>query len=86
MDRSWCGIATSAHVVKHADDWRQSIRILGQEPVGVQPGSQTRQVVELPTLLSLLCRVTVARALQKHRRHRLARAVVAGAGRKFEYF
>jgi hypothetical protein len=29
-DRSWCGIATSAHVVKHADDWQQPIKIFGQ--------------------------------------------------------
>jgi hypothetical protein len=30
-DRSWCGIATSAHVVKHADDWQQPIKIRGQD-------------------------------------------------------
>jgi hypothetical protein len=30
-DRSWCGIATSAHVVKHADDWQQPIKIWGQD-------------------------------------------------------
>ncbi len=29
-DRSWCGIATAAHVVKHADDWQQPIKIYGQ--------------------------------------------------------
>jgi hypothetical protein len=28
IDRSCCGIATSAHVLKHADDWRQSIKVL----------------------------------------------------------
>jgi hypothetical protein len=28
-DRSWCGIATSAHVVKHADDWQKPIKIWG---------------------------------------------------------
>jgi hypothetical protein len=26
-DRSWCGIATAAHVVKHADEWQQPIKI-----------------------------------------------------------
>ena len=26
-DRTWCGIATAAHVVSHADDWQQPIRI-----------------------------------------------------------
>jgi hypothetical protein len=26
-DKSWCGIATAAHVVKHADDWQLPIRI-----------------------------------------------------------
>jgi hypothetical protein len=26
-DRRWCGIATAAHVVGHADDWQQPIRI-----------------------------------------------------------
>jgi len=29
-DHSGCGIATAAHVVKHADDWRQPIKIWGQ--------------------------------------------------------
>jgi len=70
IDRGWCRIATPAHVLKHADDRRQSIRILGQERVSVQPGSQARQVAAVLCLLCrLLCRVTVARALQKHRRH-----------------
>lgn len=37
-DRSWCGIATSAHVVKHADDWQQPIKIRaqGQPPLLLQ--------------------------------------------------
>jgi hypothetical protein len=26
-DRSWCGIATAAHVVSHADEWQQPLRI-----------------------------------------------------------
>ena len=26
-DHTWCGIATAAHVVKHADDWQEPIRI-----------------------------------------------------------
>jgi hypothetical protein len=26
-DRAWCGIATAAHVVSHADDWQEPIRI-----------------------------------------------------------
>lgn len=26
-DKSWCGIATAAHVVSHADEWQQPIRI-----------------------------------------------------------
>jgi|tagenome__1003787_1003787.scaffolds.fasta_scaffold17261479_2 hypothetical protein len=26
-DRTWCGIATAAHVVSHADDWQQPIRV-----------------------------------------------------------
>ena len=26
-DRAWCGIATAAHVVNHADRWQQPIRI-----------------------------------------------------------
>ena len=28
-DKAWCGIATAAHVVKHADDWQQPIKIRG---------------------------------------------------------
>lgn len=27
FDRSWCGIATAAHVVAHADDWQLPIKI-----------------------------------------------------------
>jgi hypothetical protein len=27
-DRRWCGVATAAHVVSHADDWQQPIRII----------------------------------------------------------
>lgn len=27
-DKSWCGIATAAHVVSHADEWQQPIRII----------------------------------------------------------
>lgn len=27
MDGSWCGIATAAHVVQHADEWQEPIRI-----------------------------------------------------------
>jgi hypothetical protein len=30
-DKSWCGIATAAHVVSHADEWQQPIRITHQE-------------------------------------------------------
>jgi hypothetical protein len=26
-DKAWCGIATAAHVVSHADDWQEPIRI-----------------------------------------------------------
>jgi hypothetical protein len=26
-DQTWCGIATAAHVVKHADEWQEPIRI-----------------------------------------------------------
>jgi hypothetical protein len=26
-DKSWCGIATAAHVVSHADEWQQPLRI-----------------------------------------------------------
>lgn len=26
-DKTWCGIATAGHVVSHADDWQQPIRI-----------------------------------------------------------
>lgn len=29
-DSSWCAIATAAHVVKHADDWQQPIKIKNQ--------------------------------------------------------
>jgi hypothetical protein len=29
-DKSWCGIATAAHVVGHADEWQQLIRITHQ--------------------------------------------------------
>jgi hypothetical protein len=34
FDKSWCGIATAAHVVSHADDWQQPIRILRADGVG----------------------------------------------------
>jgi Trypsin-like peptidase domain len=30
-DASWCGVATAAHVVSHADDWQQPIRIHSEE-------------------------------------------------------
>jgi hypothetical protein len=26
-DQEWCGIATAAHVVSHADEWQQPVRI-----------------------------------------------------------
>jgi hypothetical protein len=26
-DRTWCGVATAAHVVSHADEWQQPIRV-----------------------------------------------------------
>ena len=29
-DKSWCGIATAAHVVGHADEWQQPIKILNE--------------------------------------------------------
>jgi hypothetical protein len=29
-DRSWCGVATAAHVVSHADEWQQPIRIMNE--------------------------------------------------------
>ena len=29
-DSTWCAIATAAHVVKHADDWQQPIKIRGK--------------------------------------------------------
>jgi hypothetical protein len=29
-DKSWCGVATAAHVVSHADEWQQPIRISHQ--------------------------------------------------------
>ncbi len=29
-DKSWCGIATAAHVLSHADEWQQPIRITHQ--------------------------------------------------------
>jgi hypothetical protein len=34
-DKSWCGVATAAHVVSHADEWQQPIRInhQGSQPV-----------------------------------------------------
>jgi hypothetical protein len=30
-DMSWCAIATAAHVVAHADEWQQPIRIMHQD-------------------------------------------------------
>jgi hypothetical protein len=29
-DKTWCGIATAAHVVSHADEWQQPIKILNE--------------------------------------------------------
>ena len=29
FDHAWCGIATAAHVVSHADEWQEPIRIKG---------------------------------------------------------
>lgn len=29
-NKEWCGIATAAHVVKHADDWQQPIKIINE--------------------------------------------------------
>jgi hypothetical protein len=31
-DGSWCGIATAAHVVSHADEWQEPIRIRSGDP------------------------------------------------------
>jgi hypothetical protein len=31
-DKSWCGIATAAHVVNHADAWQQPIKIRSSQP------------------------------------------------------
>ena len=28
LDKSWCGVATAAHIVAHADDWQQPIKIM----------------------------------------------------------
>jgi len=40
-DHSWCGIATAAHVVKHADDWQQPIKIRAQgQPALLLQGSE----------------------------------------------
>jgi hypothetical protein len=33
-DRSWCGIATAAHVVSHADEWQQPVRLIRADGVG----------------------------------------------------
>jgi hypothetical protein len=33
-DRSWCGIATAAHVVNHADDWQEPIRLIRSDGIG----------------------------------------------------
>jgi hypothetical protein len=29
-DRSWCGLATAAHVVEHADEWQEPLKIRNQ--------------------------------------------------------
>ncbi len=29
-DKHWCGIATALHVVEHADEWQQPIKIMHQ--------------------------------------------------------
>ena len=44
-DRSWCGIATSAHVVKHADDWQQAIKIRGQGQPALLLGGSDRIIL-----------------------------------------
>ena len=30
-DKTWCGIATAAHVVSHADEWQEPIKITHTE-------------------------------------------------------
>ena len=32
-DKTWCGIATAAHVVSHAEEWQEPIRILNDNSV-----------------------------------------------------
>lgn len=41
-DKTWCGIATAAHVVSDADDWQKPIRIRhqGSDPVFLQPNER----------------------------------------------
>jgi Trypsin-like peptidase domain len=36
IDHSWCGVATAAHVVSHAEEWQQPIRIIQRQ----QPATQ----------------------------------------------
>lgn len=53
-DTSWCGIATAAHVLKHADDWQQPIKISrskSQHPPLLLQGSE-RMIFLDSTVLS----------------------------------
>ena len=35
-DATWCGIATAAHVVSHADEWQQPIRVRNEMSAGAK--------------------------------------------------
>ena len=44
-DATWCGIATAAHVVSHADEWQQPIRVRNEMSAGAKFLNATDRVI-----------------------------------------
>jgi hypothetical protein len=47
FDAAWCGIATAAHVVSHADEWQQPIRIRNELSAGAKFLNATDRIIFL---------------------------------------
>jgi hypothetical protein len=43
-DKTWCGIATAAHVVGDADEWQKPIRIRHHESTGIRGQAPNRRL------------------------------------------
>jgi Trypsin-like peptidase domain len=43
-DKSWCGIATAAHVVRHAEEWQEPIKIRNENSMRFLKGADDRVI------------------------------------------